>query len=634
MALATNSTPGSIVLAGDLTGTANTPELRVTGVTPGSYIAPDIVVDSKGRVLSASEPTTFVGDMIGTRPATVLKASGVTAGSYTNASPTINSQGLVTSITGSGLTLGGHLTGDIGSNVLAPTGITPGVYAYPALEVDSAGRVVNIEVITPAGYDISSYTVNGIAQIDQSLGLTVASGDLSGTLATSTVYGVAKSNNSSNINITTGTVNVGSGIPTTSTTSTFTKSVNITQKTVTTPSAVLDLDDGVLFNLTSTSAINISTINGATGSQFDIKLPNNYLFWAAVDANTPNTSIGDYTNGKYITTGGTSTDCASWSPLTTPTYFTGWIDDPLYTCGVYVWLCSSFQSGIPSYDNYVSAVSADGISWSSGVGTGITSFRLSYTRLAGSGTLAMRIGQWHDGSYSGTQKMVGVVQTSTDGANWTVVNADAPWGLLGYNEITYPMIQDVLWTGSTFLATTGQRVYSSVDGVSWTQVFNHGSASDTRLILIDSFVVAVFVNGYTHTIYRCSLTGGSWVLQKSSSSGRLYTPRGYGGALVATIQYGNSTDDAVVISRDLGQNLIVVPSPYYGTDGSSEDMVNIVAAGHAGVLTTKLAGVAYRCVGTYLPSTTWSGFKFDSSTPSATLQCTHSNGINYCTYQN
>ena len=33
MALATDSTPGSIVLAGDLTGTANTPQLRSTGVS-------------------------------------------------------------------------------------------------------------------------------------------------------------------------------------------------------------------------------------------------------------------------------------------------------------------------------------------------------------------------------------------------------------------------------------------------------------------------------------------------------------------------------------------------------------------------------------------------------------------------
>ena len=56
MALATNSTPGSIVLAGDLTGSATAPQLRSTGVIPGSYVAPRIIVDSKGRIVWASNP--------------------------------------------------------------------------------------------------------------------------------------------------------------------------------------------------------------------------------------------------------------------------------------------------------------------------------------------------------------------------------------------------------------------------------------------------------------------------------------------------------------------------------------------------------------------------------------------------
>jgi len=57
MALATNSTPGSIVLAGDLTGVANAPELRVTGVVAGSYGPANIVVDSKGRLVYAKDAT-------------------------------------------------------------------------------------------------------------------------------------------------------------------------------------------------------------------------------------------------------------------------------------------------------------------------------------------------------------------------------------------------------------------------------------------------------------------------------------------------------------------------------------------------------------------------------------------------
>ena len=65
MATATNSTEGQILLSGDLTGTGESPQLRPTGATPGTYgssfgaVAPDgtmpvtvpaLVVDSKGRV--------------------------------------------------------------------------------------------------------------------------------------------------------------------------------------------------------------------------------------------------------------------------------------------------------------------------------------------------------------------------------------------------------------------------------------------------------------------------------------------------------------------------------------------------------------------------------------------------------
>ena len=65
MATATNSTEGQILLSGDLAGTGESPQLRPTGATPGTYstsfssVAPDgtltatvpaLVVDSKGRV--------------------------------------------------------------------------------------------------------------------------------------------------------------------------------------------------------------------------------------------------------------------------------------------------------------------------------------------------------------------------------------------------------------------------------------------------------------------------------------------------------------------------------------------------------------------------------------------------------
>ena len=58
MATATNTTLGEIVLGGDLTGAADSPQLISTGVTPGTY-APlgRIVVDAKGRVLAIGSVT-------------------------------------------------------------------------------------------------------------------------------------------------------------------------------------------------------------------------------------------------------------------------------------------------------------------------------------------------------------------------------------------------------------------------------------------------------------------------------------------------------------------------------------------------------------------------------------------------
>ena len=63
MALATNTSPGEIQLAGDLGGNndATAPELSNTGVTAGNYSLVDLTVDSKGRItaVSSNVPTSI-----------------------------------------------------------------------------------------------------------------------------------------------------------------------------------------------------------------------------------------------------------------------------------------------------------------------------------------------------------------------------------------------------------------------------------------------------------------------------------------------------------------------------------------------------------------------------------------------
>lgn len=67
MTVATNTTEGQVILSGDLTGTGSAPELRASGVVPGTYSSsitldpnqqftanvPSIVIDAKGRVTYA-----------------------------------------------------------------------------------------------------------------------------------------------------------------------------------------------------------------------------------------------------------------------------------------------------------------------------------------------------------------------------------------------------------------------------------------------------------------------------------------------------------------------------------------------------------------------------------------------------
>lgn len=166
MALATNSTPGSIVLGGDLTGNANAPELRPSGVVPGVYTTADIVVDAKGRVIAAENGNpTLVGDLTGPIGSNVLSTTGVVAGSYSRANLTIDSKGRVTSATNGTMSFAGDLTGAYDSNILSLTGVTAGNYAYSNLTVDSKGRITAASSgsIVMSGDVVGAYNSNALS---------------------------------------------------------------------------------------------------------------------------------------------------------------------------------------------------------------------------------------------------------------------------------------------------------------------------------------------------------------------------------------------------------------------------------------------------------------------------------------
>lgn len=192
---ATGSAEGVVRLAGDLTGTASSPQLAASGVSAGSYGSetrvPTFSVDAKGRIIAAGDyllPTPPVGatsgtpglvqlagDLTGSATSPQLATSGVAAGTYGSATLVprlvIDAKGRITGVTeqapvtaqadggtyGS-IRLAGDLTGTAASPQLAATGATAGTYGgastVPSFTVDAKGRitnVVNVAIPEPPG---------------------------------------------------------------------------------------------------------------------------------------------------------------------------------------------------------------------------------------------------------------------------------------------------------------------------------------------------------------------------------------------------------------------------------------------------------------------------------------------------
>lgn len=174
MTVATNTTEGQVILSGDLTGTGSAPELRASGVVPGTYRIPSIVVDAKGRVIFARELTDEeVVDLIPLASTTVtgLWAPAINGGLSTSSDS-------VTLLRASSTVLGGIRT----------DGVTTAVNGSGDLSVQMPD---------------ASADVFGIARIGSNL--SISGGLLSRNgwgLATSTVNGMVKVNTASNAGFT------------------------------------------------------------------------------------------------------------------------------------------------------------------------------------------------------------------------------------------------------------------------------------------------------------------------------------------------------------------------------------------------------------------------------------------------
>ena len=234
----TAASNGGASLSGDVTGSFNNMILATTSVTPGNYAVANITVDSKGRITAASANTTALsGDVTGAFGSNTLSATGVAAGSYTMANITVDSKGRITAAS-NGTFFGGDLSGAISNLQLSTTGVAAGSYTMANITVDSKGRITAAS--NGAGLTNASYAAKGIVQVTSSTGLTLASGVLSGTMANgATTYGVVKSNNTSNISIVAGAIDVGANIPKLDATNTFTKAQRTTVVTLTSGASIV-----------------------------------------------------------------------------------------------------------------------------------------------------------------------------------------------------------------------------------------------------------------------------------------------------------------------------------------------------------------------------------------------------------
>ena len=192
------STPGGIaqlggdVLAGPAAG-STTATLATTGVTPGTYSPAAIVVDGKGRVISASTApggsgttsagiTALTGDVLagpgsGTQIAT-LGTTGVTAGTYSPLGAVVDAKGRIVSAStaaGGGTSAAGitALTGDVlagpGSGTqaatLGTTGVIPGTYFGTQMIVDAKGRILSATSDGPVSTITTSVHTVGLSDI-------------------------------------------------------------------------------------------------------------------------------------------------------------------------------------------------------------------------------------------------------------------------------------------------------------------------------------------------------------------------------------------------------------------------------------------------------------------------------------
>lgn len=202
MALATNVAPGDIHLNGDFIGSldAYNPELTSSGVISGVYFGPEVVVDAKGRVLSASTMT------VESIPDATIATKGIcSVGSGLSVASGVLSLddiyiGANVSVPNATLSSKGHI--QIGTGI----SVTSGLISADMSTIGSDLSVIDATTSSKGQVQIGS----GVSVVGGVLSIDTAYVDSNLTKAeANTTFGIVKSNNTTNIAITSGLIDVG-----------------------------------------------------------------------------------------------------------------------------------------------------------------------------------------------------------------------------------------------------------------------------------------------------------------------------------------------------------------------------------------------------------------------------------------